>query len=111
MLGFKHGSDHTRNISLTPELDQYVETQILSGTYTSASEVVREGLRRLQSERRQEDMLLLAALGLDPKVDLETYDRADLQGRLDDCIQPALDQLRRGKGIPVTRCLPSCDHD
>ena len=33
------------NISLTPELKEYVTSQVRSGHYTSASEVMREALR------------------------------------------------------------------
>jgi antitoxin ParD1/3/4 len=36
------------NISLTPELDEYVAAKVNSGLYQSASEVVREALRLLQ---------------------------------------------------------------
>ena len=33
------------NISLTPELEEYVATQLKSGHYKSSSEVIREALR------------------------------------------------------------------
>lgn len=33
------------NVSLTPELEQYVQAKVQSGLYTSVSEVVRESLR------------------------------------------------------------------
>jgi len=36
------------NISLTPELDSFVERKVNSGFYHSASEVIREGLRLLK---------------------------------------------------------------
>jgi antitoxin ParD1/3/4 len=36
------------NISLTPELEQFVQAQVQSGMYHSASEVIREGLRLLK---------------------------------------------------------------
>ena len=36
------------NVSLTPELEQFVSTKVESGRYTSASEVVREALRLLE---------------------------------------------------------------
>jgi antitoxin ParD1/3/4 len=36
------------NISLTPELEQFVATKVESGRYNSASEVVREALRLLE---------------------------------------------------------------
>jgi antitoxin ParD1/3/4 len=36
------------NVSLTPELEQIINTKVQSGLYNSASEVVREGIRLLQ---------------------------------------------------------------
>jgi antitoxin ParD1/3/4 len=36
------------NVSLTSELEQLVNEKVASGMYTSASEVVREGLRLLK---------------------------------------------------------------
>ena len=38
----------TLNVSLTPELDQFVQDRVASGRYQTASEVVREGLRLLE---------------------------------------------------------------
>jgi antitoxin ParD1/3/4 len=38
----------TKNISLTPELDRFIDSRVESGLYESASEVVREGLRLLR---------------------------------------------------------------
>ncbi len=37
------------NISLTPELEDYVQKKVSSGFYTSASEVVRESLRLMHN--------------------------------------------------------------
>ena len=36
------------NVSLTPELENFVQQKVTSGRYTSASEVVREALRLLE---------------------------------------------------------------
>ena len=36
------------NVSLTPELEEFVNTKVESGRYNSASEVVREALRLLE---------------------------------------------------------------
>jgi len=36
------------NVSLTPELEQFVEGKVESGLYNNASEVIREGLRLLK---------------------------------------------------------------
>jgi antitoxin ParD1/3/4 len=38
------------NVSLTPELERYVQEKVQSGRYYSASEVVREALRALQND-------------------------------------------------------------
>lgn len=38
------------NVSLTPELEKWVQSKVESGMYTSASEVVREGLRLLKEQ-------------------------------------------------------------
>lgn len=51
----------TRNISLTPEQDEFVEKIVKAGEYQNASEAVRDALRALQ-QRRREDELRLKAL-------------------------------------------------
>jgi antitoxin ParD1/3/4 len=38
------------NISLTPQLEEMIRAKIASGSYSSASEVVREALRLLEQE-------------------------------------------------------------
>lgn len=43
----------TLNVSLTPELSRFVESRLRSGKYQSASEVVREALRLLESRERE----------------------------------------------------------
>jgi antitoxin ParD1/3/4 len=39
------------NVSLTPELAKFVEKEVESGLYQTASEVVRAGLRRLKEDK------------------------------------------------------------
>jgi putative addiction module CopG family antidote len=51
----------TRNISLTPEQDAFVEKVVQAGEYQNASEAVRDALRGLQ-QRRREDAPKLKAL-------------------------------------------------
>lgn len=41
------------NVSLTPELEQFVQEKVDSGRYTSASEVVREALRLMEKRDRR----------------------------------------------------------
>lgn len=50
----------TRNISLTPQLDQVIEAAIASGNYENASEVVRAALRVFAAHQRTEDAKLEA---------------------------------------------------
>ena len=40
------------NLSLTPELERFVQTKVRSGRYNSASEVVREALRLLEQHEQ-----------------------------------------------------------
>lgn len=42
------------NVSLTPELEEFVQKKVESGRYTSASEVVREALRLLEKRDQRE---------------------------------------------------------
>lgn len=49
------------NVSLTPELEELINQKVESGLYTSASEVIREGLRLLKEQdelkrMRQEEL-------------------------------------------------------
>lgn len=39
------------NVSLTPELEKFVQTEVTSGLYQTASEVIRAGLRRLKEDQ------------------------------------------------------------
>lgn len=41
------------NVSLTPELEKYIQAKVESGRYTSASEVVREALRLLEQKEQE----------------------------------------------------------
>lgn len=59
------------NVSLTPELEQYVHSKVKSGRYLSASEVVREALRLLEErdrlrEIRLETLQKQIAAGIEP---------------------------------------------
>lgn len=42
------------NVSLTPELEKFVQDKVESGRYTSASEVVREALRLLEKKDQRD---------------------------------------------------------
>jgi len=74
----------TRNISLTDELEAFVERLVKSGEYQNASEAVREGLRALQRQRREAARKLKAlrraardgVAALD-RGEFKTFDSAD----------------------------------
>ena len=65
------------NVSLTPELERFVQDRVASGRYQTASEVVREGLRLLE-EREQERAEALAALKGKLKRAAEQAERGEL---------------------------------
>jgi antitoxin ParD1/3/4 len=66
----------TRNISLTPEQDAFVQEVVESGEYQNASEAIRDALRALQ-QRRKEDALRLKALRAQVKAGLSAVERGD----------------------------------
>lgn len=67
------------NLSLTPELEQFIDAKVKSGRFQTASEVVREGLRLLDVQDQMRDAQLV-----------EVREK----------IKTGLDQLDRGEGIP-----------
>lgn len=66
----------TRNVSLTPEQDAFIEKAVKSGEYQNASEAMRDALRALQ-QRRREDALRLKALRLQVKAGVEALERGE----------------------------------
>jgi antitoxin ParD1/3/4 len=53
----------TMNISVTPELQEFVAERVALGTYSSASEVVRAGLRLLKAQELRDDYKSTPAAG------------------------------------------------
>jgi antitoxin ParD1/3/4 len=43
----------TRNVNLTPELDNFIATRVDTGLYANASEVMRAALRLLERDERE----------------------------------------------------------
>jgi antitoxin ParD1/3/4 len=60
------------NVSLTPELEQFVSEKVKTGMYQTASEVIREGLR-LVRERDQR----MEALRRDVRAGFEAIERGE----------------------------------
>lgn len=48
----------TMNVSLTAEMADFVEAEVSSGDYVSASEVVRDALRIMRHEKEQHEIKL-----------------------------------------------------
>src|SRR5262249_47204500 len=74
----------TRNVSLTPELEEFVTAGVRSGRYQSTSEVVREGLRLLQDrDGAVEEVRGRIAVGLEQAHRGELLDGAQVFDELD----------------------------
>ncbi len=68
------------NVSLTPELNQFIAEKVAGGFYSSASEVIRESLRLLKQYDEVQKMKLQ---------------------QLREDIREGLESLDRGKGKPL----------
>lgn len=55
------------NISLTPELERFVQEKVAHGMYTSASEVIRESLRLMHT---YDDIQKQRIAGLSQAIDI-----------------------------------------
>jgi antitoxin ParD1/3/4 len=65
------------NISLTPELEQFIAEQVKSGKFFDASEVITEGLRLLW-ERDRIQKARLAELKDKIRIGIEASDRGEV---------------------------------
>ncbi len=72
------------NVSLTPELAQFVQQKVDEGLYSTASEVVRDGLRLL-TEREEERQAKLVALR--------------------QAVGEGVAELTQGRGVPGTQAF------
>jgi len=82
----------TRNISLTPEQDAFVEKVVEAGEYQNASEAIRDALRALQ-QRRKEDSLKLKALRAQIKAGTDALERGDFSEVDDGDLESYLERL------------------
>jgi antitoxin ParD1/3/4 len=90
----------TRNISLTPEQDAFIEEAVKSGEYQNASEAVRDALRVLQ-QRRREDALKLEALRRRINFGTEALERGEFVEVDHTELDAYLDALAARSGKPV----------
>lgn len=66
----------TRNITLTREQDEFVESVVRAGEYQDANEAIRDALRALQ-QRRREDALKLERLRLQIQAGIDDLENGD----------------------------------
>jgi antitoxin ParD1/3/4 len=82
----------TRNISLTPEQDAFIDEMLEAGEYNNASEAVRDAIRALQ-RRRAVDALKLERLRQSVDAGLADLDRGDYEEVDDAQLEAWLDRL------------------
>ena len=82
----------TRNVSLTPEQDAFIDEILKDGEYQNASEAVRDAIRALQ-QRRAEDALKLDSLRLSIKAGVAALERGDYTDVEDNDLDAYLDGL------------------
>lgn len=59
----------TRNVNLTPELDNFISTRVSTGLYANASEVMRAALRLLKrDEKEQEEKMAALRAAIDKGI-------------------------------------------
>lgn len=64
------------NVSLTPELEKFVQELVKSGSYQTSSEVVRDALRLLE-QRREENAAKVEWLRKEIQMGLDSLDRGE----------------------------------
>jgi antitoxin ParD1/3/4 len=83
----------TLNVSLTPELEKFIESRVKSGRYQTASEVVREALRLLEAhEQTREEALVRVRAKL--QRGLEQAERGEVRDG-EEVMEELLQRLQR----------------
>lgn len=89
------------NVSITPELEQFVHDLVASGRYHSASEVFRDGLRLLEQAERRRLLEKWLVEGLTPeeqaRIPAKVLDEA--RSHIQAKVQEGLDALARGEAV------------
>jgi antitoxin ParD1/3/4 len=82
----------TRNVTLTPEQDAFVEEVVRAGKYQNASEAMRDAVRGLQTRLRAEE-LKLDLLRVQTQAGLDALARGQFTEFDDAELDEALDAL------------------
>lgn len=83
-----------RNIMLTREQDEFVESVVRAGEYQDANEAIRDALRALQ-QRRQEDALKLERLRLQIQAGIDDLENGNFIEIEDADLDAYIDTLGR----------------
>ena len=85
------------NVSLTPELNKWINEKVASGLYQSSSELIREGLRflMLREEQRQ---AMIAELRQDLLIGVTQLDN----GKSQDLDEGLLKSIKKKARLKVT---------
>lgn len=84
------------NVSVTNRLSGYVKKKVRSGQYNSASEVVREALRRMQEEDSRA-LRLAKPAAEDILADLDAQQIAGIRAR----VGKGIEEMRAGKFVEI----------
>jgi antitoxin ParD1/3/4 len=87
----------TRNIVLTDEQDEFVESIVQAGEYQDADEAIRDALRLLQ-QRRQKNALKLEALRTSIRAGADALDQGEFTEVEDRDLVRHLDLLASRRG-------------
>ena len=85
------------NVSLTPELDKWINEKVASGLYQSSSELIREGLRLLMV-REEQRQAMIAELREDLLTGITQLDK----GKSQDLDKELLKSIKKKARIKVT---------
>ena len=85
------------NLSLPPNLKKWVDRQVQEGDYGTASEYLRDLLRRAREReaRRQIDALLVEAVESGANIEMDDADWASIRQAARSAVKPAAS--RKGK--------------
>ncbi|MBA7707647.1 hypothetical protein ES703_116523 [subsurface metagenome] len=83
------------NVSLTPELDKWINEKVASGLYQSSSELIREGLRFLMV-REEQRQAMIAELREDLLIGVTHLDNGQSQD-FDEELLKSIKKKARGR--------------
>ena len=98
------------NVSLTPRLEDFVKQKVASGLYNSASEVIREALRRLDEHDRVRE-IRIEELRKQVAVGIAQLDRGEYTEYDEDSLKQMFEDVKiRGRERLAEERKKSKDH-